>query len=71
MWKSLKDTFSTASITDEVSMVSLQRAIRTIDGEIIEPRDFYIKSSYELYSSLATSAILILLGAIPEDGFEF
>lgn len=68
---SLKDTFSTASITDEVSMVSLQRAIRTIDGEIIEPRDFYIKSSYELYSSLATSAILILLGAIPEEGFEF
>ncbi|MBE5713518.1 MAG: hypothetical protein EGR22_04915 [Ruminococcaceae bacterium] len=68
---SLKDTFSTASITDEVSMVSLQRAICTIDGEIIEPRDFYIKSSYELYSSLATSAILILLGAIPEEGFEF
>ena len=55
----------------EVSMVSLQRAICTIDGEIIEPRDFYIKSSYELYSSLATSAILILLGAIPEEGFEF
>lgn len=68
---SLKDTLSTASITDEKRMVSLQRAICTIDGEIIEPRDFYIKSNYELYASLAASAILLLLGAIPENGFEF
>ncbi|MCI5655098.1 MAG: hypothetical protein SOT80_04785 [Candidatus Pseudoruminococcus sp.] len=68
---SLKDTLSTASIADEMNMVSLQRAIRTIDGELIEPRDFYIKGNCELYSSLASSAILLLLGVTPENGFEF
>lgn len=67
---SAKDTLSTASITDEKRMVSLQRTIRSIDGEIIEPRDFYIKSNYELYSSLAASAVLLLLGTMPEDDFE-
>lgn len=67
---SLKDTLSTASITDEKKMISLQRAICTVDGEFIEPRDFYIKSEYELYSSLAASAVLLLLGIIPENGFE-
>lgn len=67
---SAKDTLSTASITDEKRMVSLQRTIRSIDGEIIEPRDFYIKSKYKLYASLAASAVLLLLGIMPEDGFE-
>lgn len=67
---SLRDTLSTASITDDKRMISLQRAICTVDGELIEPRDFYIKSEYELYASLAASAVLLLLGIIPENGFE-
>lgn len=67
---SAKDTLSAASITDEKRMVSLQRTIRSIDGEIIEPRDFYIKSSHGFYASLAASAVLLLLGIMPEYGFE-
>lgn len=67
---SLRDTLSTSSLDDEKRMVSLQRAIRTVDGELIEPRDFYISGKGELYSRLASSAVLLLLGVIPEQGFE-
>lgn len=66
-----KDTISAASINSEKRLVSLQRTIKSIHNEIIEPRDFYIKSDSPLYPALAACAVLLLLGIIPEEGFEF
>ncbi len=66
-----KDTISAASIDDDKRLVSLQRTIRSIRNEIIEPRDFYIKSSSALYPALAACAVLLLLGITPEESFEF
>lgn len=66
-----KDTISAASIDDGKHLVSLQRTIRSIRNKIVEPRDFYVRSDCALYPSLAACAVLLLLGIIPEEGFEF
>lgn len=66
-----KDTISAASIDNDKRLVSLQRTIRSIHNEIIEPCDFYIKSDHPLYPALAACAVLLLLGIMPEEGFRF
>ena len=59
------DTISISGLTGfPTKMVSLQRTIKTLDGEIIEPHDFLVRLSQEIpiYPLLASCSVLLLSG---------
>lgn len=66
-----KDTISAASMDGDKRLVSLQRTLKTFNGKVIEPCDFYVKSKCRLYTALAACAVMLILGITPENGFEF
>lgn len=68
-----KDTLSAASIfKDDKITVSLQRTIKTLENNIIEPQDFLVcRKNNVLYSTLACSAVLLLSGIPFESGYSF
>jgi hypothetical protein len=70
---SAKDTLSVASLTDSSACVSLQRNVRTVTGEVLEPRDISIELCRQLgpYSLLATCAVFLLAGVPSDDGYRF
>lgn len=59
-----KDTISLASIDNGTAVVSLQRKIKNIRGEIIEPMDIKIKLDIknDVYQALAACTALLLCG---------
>lgn len=70
---SAKDTLSVASLNDSSASVSLQRSIRTITGEVLEPHEIAIELDQCIgpYSLLATCAVLLLAGIASEEGYHF
>lgn len=68
-----KDTLSVASIDDNRATISLQREIKDFSGNVIEPHDFNVKSSgslsKNLYHTLASCAVLLLIGADSSKGY--
>lgn len=68
---STKDTLSVAALEGSVAVLSLQRSIRTVAGEIVEPRDFSVKCSAERspHQLLSISAVLLLSGIDPSGGY--
>lgn len=68
---STKDTLSVAALDGAVAVLSLQRSIRTLAGEIVEPRDFSVKCSAERspHQLLSVSAVLLLSGIDSSGGY--
>lgn len=68
---STKDTLSVAALDGSVAVLSLQRSIRTLAGEIVEPRDFSVKCSAERspHQLLSVSAVLLLSGIDSSVGY--
>lgn len=66
-----RDTLSISCITDEYRLVSLQRNIHTLDGDIIEPCEIKLFSDRDLspFTVLAVCAVLLLTGQPYDDGF--
>lgn len=69
------DTLSVSGLADfpAKKMISLQRSLRTLDGEIIEPHDFLVKLTEEIpvYPLLASCSVLLLSGICTAEGYEF
>ncbi|MDD6490110.1 MAG: hypothetical protein PUG48_09930 [Clostridia bacterium] len=68
------DTISVSGLAGfPTKMISLQRTIRTLDGDIIEPHDFQVKLKEEMpvYPLLAGCAVLLLGGISSADGYSF
>ena len=65
------NTLSIASIDYSSAVVSLQRNIKTLTGNVLEPHDFpvYFNKRIDLYSLLASSAILLLSNVDSSNGF--
>jgi len=71
---SQKDTLTYSSIDAERAMISLQREIKTIDGETVYPMEIPIKlkSIHGDYPALASFAVLLLSGIdLKETELEF
>lgn len=70
---SSKDTLSVASLAETSASVSLQRSVRTLCGEILEPKEISIELVQQLgpYPLLATCAVFLLCGMDSEKGFRF
>jgi hypothetical protein len=66
---SQKDTFNFSSIGQEKAVVSLQRAIQNLNGDIIEPCELTILTSSEHseFALLASVAVLVLSGFVNTD----
>jgi hypothetical protein len=66
---SQKDTFNFSSIGQEKAVVSLQRAIQNLNGEIVEPCEMpiLINSEHSEYALLASVAVLTLSGIVNKD----
>ena len=68
------DTISVSGLAGfPTKMISLQRSVRTLDGDIIEPHDFRVKLSEEIpiYPLLAGCAVLLLGGVSSAGGYSF
>lgn len=65
------DTLSIASCSEDGIMVSLQREIQTLKGEIIEPCEICVKTGAQphIYPTLAAAACLLLLGVPYDKGY--
>lgn len=70
---SSKDTLSLASITDTDATISLQRSIRSMSGEILEPYDIpiHLGRSSSPYPVLATCAVFLLAGIHSGEEYYF
>lgn len=68
-----RDTVSIASLQPEESVVSLQRSIITLSGEVVEPHDFpvHVKKEGSVYSLLAACSVLLLAGIPSAQGYTF
>lgn len=68
---STKDTLSVAALEGSAATLSLQRSIRTLTGEIVEPHDFSVKCPEERspHQLLSVSAVLLLSGIDSSDGY--
>lgn len=68
------DTISISGLTGfPTKMVSLQRTVRTVDGDIVEPHDFLVKLSETtaIYPLLASCSVLLLSGISTLKGYSF
>lgn len=68
------DTISVSGLAGfPTKMISLQRTIRTLDGDIIEPHDFQVRLTEEIpvYPLLAGCGVLLLGGIGSADGYSF
>ncbi len=65
------DTLSIASCSDREVMVSLQREIQTLKGDIVEPCEICVKTEEKphIYPTLAATACLLMLGTPFENGY--
>lgn len=70
---SSRDTLSIASIDYQSATVSLQRTIKNLKGEVVEPHDISIKlrSAMSPYPLLACCSALLLSGIPSEKGYYF
>jgi hypothetical protein len=68
-----RDTLSIASLEDNGAVVSLQRQLLTVTGELLEPHDFkiYLKQRLAVYPLLASCAVLLLAGVPSAEGYCF
>ena len=68
---STTDTLSVAALDGSAAVLSLQRSIRTLAGEIVEPHDFSVKCSEERspHQLLSVSAVLLLSGIDSSGGY--
>lgn len=66
---SLRDTLTFSSIGGETAVVSLQRALVTLKGETVEPREIPVRfgNGHGQYALLAAVAVLLLCGRMPEN----
>lgn len=67
-------TISISALTGfPTKMITLQRTIKTINKEIIEPHDFLVKLSEEtaIYPLLASCSVLLLSGISTVEGYSF
>ncbi len=70
---SAKDTLSISSLDYSSALVSLQRNIKTLYDNIIEPHDFVVELKKETlpYPLLASCAMLLLSNIDSSNGFSF
>ncbi|MDQ5983255.1 MAG: hypothetical protein RUMPE_00255 [Eubacteriales bacterium SKADARSKE-1] len=70
---SQKSTLSISSFDGKQAIVSLQRYVKSIDLKTIEPGDFCVKLNCltDVYPMLVASAILLLSGIDPKNGYNF
>jgi len=70
---SSKSTLSIASISEESAVVSLQRELRSLSGQIIEPHDIKIKVTgrIEGYTVMVLCAILLMADIRNGDFYVF
>ena len=68
---SAQDTLSAASLGEGKASVSLQRTVKSLGGDILEPSDISVsyKKKLTLYQLLAASAILLLSFGEQNGGF--
>lgn len=66
------DTLSIASCEEGNVLVSLQRELKTLTGDVIEPCDIRIKTDepVRIYPTLAACAVLLLSDVPYENGYE-
>ncbi len=66
-----RDTLSLSSSDFPSALVSIQRDIRTLSGNVMEPADFrvHLSAPSDEYPLLAACAALLLLDTNPEKGF--
>ena len=64
-----KNTVSISSITDNTLLLSLQRSITDINGNIIEPCEIKVKlkDSKVGFAELATTIVLLIYGNYPQN----
>ncbi|MDF1495016.1 hypothetical protein [Caproiciproducens sp. CPB-2] len=69
---SSKDTLSIAGIDETSAALSLQRSVMTLDGKMVEPRDFTVRFPPKLSPTriLAVCAVLLLSGIDSANGYE-
>lgn len=67
------DTMTLSSITPERAVVTLQREIHTLDGQLVEPADYpvILRRALQPHTILLCCAALLLLGLGGEDNFVF
>ena len=68
-----RDTVSIASLRQDESVVSLQRSVITLSGEVEEPHDFpvHVKKEGGVYPLLAACSVLLLAGVPSAKGYTF
>ncbi len=69
---SQKDTISIAGLEETGAVLSLQRNIKKLDGEILEPHDFTVQLSAKIgpHRILAVSAVLMIIGVDSSVGYK-
>ena len=62
-----KNTITLSSLNNDDILISLQRTITQLNGNIIEPAELKInlKKQYQPFSVMASIAVLLLLGFLP------
>ncbi len=70
---SVKDTLSVASLDYTNAVISLQRGLVTLSGELLEPHDIKVllQSPIGVFPLLACCAVLLLAGEPSADGYFF
>ncbi len=66
-----RDTISIAGLEEMGAVLSLQRNIEKLDGEILEPHDFAVALSAKIgpHRILAVSAVLMIIGVDSSAGY--
>lgn len=68
---SARETLSISSLDYESAVLSLLRNVKTIQGNLLEPHDFEVKTNREISPRhmLVTAMVLLLLGMDSSNGF--
>lgn len=66
-----KDTLSIAGLENNAAALSLQRNLKILNGNILEPRDFNVKFAEKRspHQILSTCAVLLAAGVDPSQGY--
>lgn len=66
-----RNTLSLSGLSSSSALISLQRSLMTLEGNLVEPREIEVRLSAERSPQqiLLVSAVLLLSGVDPENGY--
>jgi hypothetical protein len=69
---SSKETLSIAGLEEDTAVLSLQRTLKTLDGQMVEPHDFTVKfsGSRSPHQLLTVCAVLLIAGEDSLKGYQ-